>query len=60
MQELSRAQIRFQCLKRDEKAHAILRVQITPILKVNPRLTPTQAKRIYDRAQQFAQQLKKA
>jgi hypothetical protein len=52
--ELSKAVIKFQALKKDEKARAILRIQISPILKANPKLSPTQAKHIFDRAQEIA------
>ena len=58
MQELSKAQIRFQALKRNEKERATLRVQIAPILQANPKLTPEQAKKIFDRAQEIAKRNK--
>lgn len=52
-QQLSKAQIRFQAIKRNAKEQAILRIQIRPILQANPNLTDKQAKQIYDRAQEF-------
>ena len=51
--QLTPAQKRFHEIKEREKQRAILQKQIGPIMAVSPKLTPGQAKKIFDRAQQF-------